>query len=381
MIRVAALLDAPGVAGPARQLTALARALGGQDVEMTLILFHRQGRSPDASFLAALERDAIPHRVLQERRRGDFGVVTQLEATLREIGADIVETHGYKPTTLAWLLRRRGVELPWIGFFHGATAENPKVHFFHWLDRQLMRRADRIVVMSREQSLIYSRHGPPVEVIYNAAIPLAEAASAATSGGFALPAGESGPTLGVIGRLSPEKGCDVFLRAAASLQGRGVAFRGVFVGDGPERKTLEALAAELQLSGRIHFAGRQEDMRPVYQALDLLVIPSRSEGLPNVLLEALQADLPVVATSVGAIPEVLEPAGSGVMVAPGNPEQLAGGIAHALENLRNPAWKAARQNVVKQFSFETRVQAHRTLYQSVLQRTDDEPVPAVGRTG
>src|ERR1044071_2201380 len=119
MIRVAALLDAPGVSGPARQLSALARALREEGVAMTLVLFRRLGRPPDESFLRSLDRDGVPYRVLLERRFGDFTLLTQLRTILADTGADLIETHGYKPTTLAYLLRIRGPRLPWIGFFHG----------------------------------------------------------------------------------------------------------------------------------------------------------------------------------------------------------------------------------------------------------------------
>jgi glycosyltransferase involved in cell wall biosynthesis len=366
MIRVAALLDAPGVSGPARQLSALARALRDEGVVMTLIRFHRQGRPLDAAFSRSLDRDGVPHRLLVERGLGDFSLLAQLRTVLAETGAEIIETHGYKPTTLAWLLRMRGPRLPWIGFFHGATAENLKIHAYQWLDRWLMRRADRVVVMSAFQASSYARLGPPVDVIYNAAIPLAEESLEPGAAPVALSLERDGPRIGVAGRLSPEKGCDVFLRAAAELKGHGVAFQAVFAGDGPERRDLGSLAAALELSDRVHFAGHQADMRPVYRALDLLVIPSRSEGLPNVLLEALQADLPVVATRVGAIPEVLSVANSGVLVPPNDPHALCEGIRSALAHLGDGDWRAARRLVTQRFTLQHRVVAHRDLYVRVL---------------
>jgi len=104
----------------------------------------------------------------------------------------------------------------------------------------------------------------------------------------------------------------------------------------------------------------------VYRRLDTLVIPSRSEGLPNVLLEALAADIPCVATDVGAIPEVLTDPNAGILVPPGSAEKLAAGIVAALALRHAPAAAPARRAAVDRFSLSHRVERHLALYQEVI---------------
>ena len=174
------------------------------------------------------------------------------------------------------------------------------------------------------------------------------------------------PRFGVVGRLSPEKGVDVFLYACDALARRGVSFSAVVAGDGPERARLERLRDTLALGGRVDFIGATSAIASLYASLDLLVIPSRSEGLPNVLLEALRADVPVVATSVGAIPDVLNSPRAGLVVPPGSAAALADGIARALPLRSDPAARNARRQVVDRFSLQRRVAEHLRIYGELL---------------
>jgi glycosyltransferase involved in cell wall biosynthesis len=377
-IRVAALIDAAGISGPARQLAALAAAAKASDMDLTLVLFHRQGH-PVSPYRDLLDRTGIGYRLLTERHAFDLRIISACRQLLEELDVDLLETHGYKPTALAWALRQRGVRLPWLAFFHGATSENIKIRFYNWLDRQLMRSTDRIAVMSRPAAEAFEHLGPPVEIIYNAAIPLAEE-SGAEPLDAAFPPKRDHPRLGVIARLSPEKGVDLFLEAAQLLHRRGVAFSALIIGDGPDRGKLEAQCARLGIGPMITFVGHQRDMRLVYRALDLLVIPSRSEGLPNVLLESLHVGVPVVATAVGGVPEVLEDPRSGVVVPPGDPGALAEGVIQALTHLNDPEWQNAARTAATRFSLAGRIENHRRVYQALLGRSSEarsETLPPV----
>ena len=163
------------------------------------------------------------------------------------------------------------------------------------------------------------------------------------------------PLVGVVGRLSPEKGVDVFLDALARLEARGVAATGVIIGDGPERVRLEQRAAALALGDRAQFTGRIEAMAAAYAALDLLVIPSRSEGLPSTLLEAMQAGLPAVSTRVGAMIELAAAyPGAITLVDKESPEALADGIVAGLARRERSDDAAARRQLLADLSIERR---------------------------
>jgi glycosyltransferase involved in cell wall biosynthesis len=370
-LRVAALMDTCQVSGPGRQLTALAGWLASAGVELVVITFHRAGR-PRAPYLDYLERAGVPYEVIQESGRLDVRLLPRLRRVLARWAPHIVQTHGYRPTALVYALRRAGATWPWIAFFHGATSENVKTRFYHWLDRRMLVRADKVVVMSRRHVAGFSHLGEKVRVVYNAAIPLpAEEAPRVPPTLAAVLAGEiPRPLVGVVGRLSPEKGVDVFLAACRALVQRGVAFSAVVAGDGPQRRQLETQRDALGLRESVHFVGTVSALEPLYSHLDLLVIPSRSEGLPNVLLEALRADVPVVATRVGAIPEVLDSPLAGALVPPGAPDAMADAIERSLTVEKDGDASAARRAIAERFSLPRRLAAHLELYADVLERSD-----------
>lgn len=365
-LRIAALMDTHLVSGPGRQLTALARALAERGHELHVVLLRRVG-APFPPFAEFLAQAGVAHSVLDERAAFDLGVAVALRRRLRELAPDVVQTHSYKFTAIAALLRATGERWPWLAFFHGATDEDAKVRLYNRIDRWLLPRADRVVVMSRAHRESFTALVERVRVVYNAAIPLAGGARSAAGGPDLAPfrstANATGAALlGVVGRLSPEKGVDVLLDALKRLERRQLMPVVVIVGDGPSRSALEARTVQLELSGRVHFVGPVTDVGAVYRQIDLLVLPSRSEGLPNVLLEGLLHDRPAVATAVGAVPEVLTTDDAGIVVQPDDAEALANGIVRGLALIGRPEAAIARATTARRFSLAHRVDSHLALY-------------------
>lgn len=140
------------------------------------------------------------------------------------------------------------------------------------------------------------------------------------------------PRLVCVARLSPEKGIDVLLRAASVLAGQGLAFELAVLGDGPERGSLEGLARELDLSGHVRFEGWRSgaEVHARILASRALILASRSEGLPIVIMEAFALRRPVVASAVGGIPELVMPGDNGWIVSPGSVPELAEAMRQAL---------------------------------------------------
>jgi glycosyltransferase involved in cell wall biosynthesis len=139
-----------------------------------------------------------------------------------------------------------------------------------------------------------------------------------------------GPLVGAVARLEPEKGIEVFVRAAAQLRRVVPSCRFVIVGDGSQRAALQQLAAQLDV--RIAFLGFRIDGPALVGALDLLVVPSFSEGTPLVILEAMAAGVPVVATAVGGIPEQVRAEHEALLVPPGDPGALAAACSRVLHD-------------------------------------------------
>jgi len=352
-----AIIDTAQVSGPGRQLTALLQRLQQAGTETRVLTFHRDGRPP-APFVAFLESAGIPCVVVRERGRFDLSLIGRVRTAVRAIRPQVVQTHSYKATVLAWLLRRMGEPFRWVGCFHGATSENAAVRAYHRLDLRLLRAADRVVIMAEAQRAALGPASAGAVVINNAVLP------PPTAG---LPPGLPPATFAYIGRLSPEKGCDILIEAVADLERSGLEepWSVVVAGDGPEREALTARVATLGLGHRVDFLGQVADPWTVYRRVECVVLPSRSEGLPNVLLEAIAADRAVVATTVGAVPSVIGSSAAAILVPPDDAGALAVAMRQARERGGSAEASRARSAIASEYSLERRVAAHLAIYESL----------------
>ena len=275
-LRIAAMIHTQTVSGPARQLAALAQRLRRDGIEMLIVVFQRKSQ-PLSAYVEYLRAVELPHTVVEERSAFDLGLLAGVKKALGQFRPHIVQTHGYKPSAVAAALRLRRTEWKWIAFWHGTTTENLKVRGYHQLDAFLVRRADRLVVMSDIQRQRFHDLKDGVSVIPNAVLMPSRVVGPPPPSLGDLPR----PLLGVIGRLSSEKGVDVFLHAAARLVELNADFSAVVVGDGPDRAELVALRDSLGLGDRVHFLGHLADASPVYAAIDLLVSRRAVRGFPT----------------------------------------------------------------------------------------------------
>ncbi|OGP61745.1 MAG: hypothetical protein A2V67_10320 [Deltaproteobacteria bacterium RBG_13_61_14] len=175
------------------------------------------------------------------------------------------------------------------------------------------------------------------------------------------------PLLGTIGRLHPQKGVDLLLRALRELKGQFPALKTLIVGEGPALPALRALASDLGLVQDVIFTGLRRDVPNILAAADLLVLASRWEGMPNVVLEAFAAGRAVVATRVGAVEEMVQDGETGILVPAEDPPALARAIGSLLADPPGRARLAAagRARVEKEFSLEKMVRLTQELYEDV----------------
>jgi len=175
-----------------------------------------------------------------------------------------------------------------------------------------------------------------------------------------------GCAVGVVGRLVGGKGHGCFLAAAARLADTPAVAKFLIVGEGPERAALEAEAGRLGVAdGRVLFTGFRDDVPAVLAALDILVLPSTdAEVLPLVVMEALAAGRPVVATSVGGVPEMIEDGVSGLLVPPGDADALAAALRRLTGDatLRARLAGAGRECVERRFTLARMVSETERVY-------------------
>lgn len=213
----------------------------------------------------------------------------------------------------------------------------------------VVRVADRIVV-NAEMLRPNGRAGQRTDVIPSGVdtdrfAPGRDRAAAKTRLGL-----ESGTVvIGTVGRLEPRKGTDTLLDAFAALRSEHSDVALVVVGEGPLRLELAARAERLGIASRVRFLGDRPDVDEVLAALDLFVLPSRTEGMSNALLEAMAMALPVVATAVGGTPEVITDGRSGLLVPADDPPAMAASIGFVLADpARGRGLGAAARAVVEE---------------------------------
>jgi glycosyltransferase involved in cell wall biosynthesis len=375
-IRVLALMESASVGGPAKNLFEFARRAraGGADlppVDLHLATYLRGPAGEPNDFIRAAREAGIPVEVIAEEGRFDFGVLPRLRAVVTRLSPDLIQTHNVKSHLLVRLAR---FSIPWIAFHHGYTARDLRDRLYNHFDRFSLRGARHVVTVCRPFAEMIRGLGVPAErisVLHNSVPPFTAPPAgvvAAVRARFGL--AEGVPVVLAVGRLSSEKGHADLVKAAARLRRvrPELAFRLVLVGDGPERSALEKLVAALALSDLVVLCGHQRDVRPFYALAAALALPSRSEGSPNVLLEAMAAGVPVVAARVGGVPEIAPDGETALLVPPGDAAALAGALTRVLGEPARAAERAGRaqRRVLADFTPERNREQLVRLYQPVL---------------
>jgi glycosyltransferase involved in cell wall biosynthesis len=323
---------------------------------------------PHSSILAVFLNSSNPNLQLHENatREGiashlipctgpiDRSAIAGIRGLVSQTGANVVHAHGYKADMYVYLAMR-SLRTPFVSTCHNWLDNDRKASLYGWLDRRILRRYTRIVAVSEDvrQRLLQGGVGAEKISIIRNGIDLrpfdrAPALLKTELGWSAF------PLVGLAGRLSIEKGVDVFLHAAAHVVARMPNAKFVVAGDGPEKAALESLIVALGIGDNVRMLGRRNDMPSFYASLDVLVSSSRKEGLPIGILEGMASRLPLVATEVGEVPTVIQNGRTGFLVPAEEPGLLAAAIVDLLRDaaLRERLGNAARKLVQEEFSAE-----------------------------
>jgi glycosyltransferase involved in cell wall biosynthesis len=357
--------------GPERQMLGLAEVLPSE-YRTVFISFAEGGRC--GAFLDQVGRQGFEAVALEHDTPYFRLALCDLESHLGRVGADVLCCHGYKANLLGRVAaRRRG--LPVVAVSRGWTGADFKLRVYELLDRLGLRWMDRVVCVSEGQAAKVRRAGVPnrrVLVIRNAIrrdrFDHVDPSYRERLGSyFPEPRGR---IIGAAGRLSPEKGFGNLIRAAVTVTRTDPTVGFVLFGEGPLRTKLATQIANANLAGKFVLAGFRSDLDGFLPFLDLMVLPSYNEGLPNVVLEGFAAGVPVVATAVGGTPEVLEDGVSGYLVPPGNVAVLT---ARILDVLRSDGGGKAmglrgRLRVRREFSFQAQGVQYQRFFDFLLER-------------
>lgn len=398
-IKLLALIEATTVTGPAKNLINFCRnarspeweAAGLPLIDTSIVTFQRgqNGRTSSLtpgeasqasqsnetdSFVRAARDSGIDVDVLYERFRFDPDVIGQLQQIVQRRAPDVIQTHMIKSHFLV-KLSKLGIRYPWVAFHHGYTTTDLKMKFYNQLNRWSLPSATKVVTVCGpfaqhlvkegvSPQRIFIRHNsitPPVSVQPALKAELREKLAIKQDEAIVL----------AVGRFSREKGHLDLINAIGILRDQhpGLAHKLVLVGDGPEQSRVKERARQLGSEEDVILAGQVKDVRPYYAGADVLVLPSHSEGSPNVLLEAMAWHLPVVATDVGGVSEVVSDEQSAILVPPHDPQLLATALARMLEDplLRHRLAEAAAARVTADFSPQSYTRSLIELYSELVQ--------------
>lgn len=308
----------------------------------------------------------------------DFKALLRLRKVVREFKPAILHTHTAKAGFLGRLAASPGKRDPLlVHTFHGHVLDgyfgSLRSSLYRWIERALARRTDAIVAVSSSthEELVHD-HGVGKASQYRiipSGFPCFNLNGTET---MREELGLEGDLVaGMVGRLVPVKGPDVLLRAMPGLLERIPNLKILVVGDGPMRGSLEAWARSSPAKEAIRFTGVRRDMARVFKTLDILVHPSFKEGLPTVVLEAAAANVPVVASRIPGVLDLLEDGKSALLFEPGSPEELCGAVIRLAKDAglrQRLASEALRSMSEKIPDYEGVAWAHARLYNELMER-------------
>jgi glycosyltransferase involved in cell wall biosynthesis len=363
-MRIMHLLAPGGVAGLERVVHALAsgQVQRGHQVLVAMVV---TSVDPVREWVEELRTAAVTVEVLVIPARAYVRERAHVAALCNRFRPDVLHTHGFRPDLVdAGVARRLGI--PRVTTLHGATGQPWYTRIYAWVQVRMIRRFEAVIAVSRALGQSLERAGIPsarLHVVPNAWSSTgqpAERESARLQLGYE--ADEF--ALGWVGRLSYEKGPDVMIDAMAEL--RDLPIKLTMIGDGPERRALEARAVARNVAERIHWTGVVPNAARVFPGFDAWILSSRTEGTPIVLFEAMAAGVPIVATSVGGVPDVIGDA-EAMLVAPDQPAMLARAIrqVHSDYAAAQARARCARERLERDYRSEPWVDRHDVIYRSV----------------
>jgi glycosyltransferase involved in cell wall biosynthesis len=369
MTKVLHIISSGGMYGAEAVILNLSRTLNEGPHRSMLGVFSNLSQ-PNLQLYEIATKQGIEAHAIPCQGQIDRTVPAAVRDLVRQTGATVVHAHGYKADIYVYLAMR-GSRTPIVSTCHTWYDNDLTVRLYGALDRLVLRSYSAVVAVSEEvkQRLLGAGvHKDRIHLIQNG-IDLRPFAASHPSRRD-QPEPDLPLKVGLVGRLAPEKGVDLFLRAAAGVLNEMPLTQFVIVGDGPDRAKLQALIDELGIGKNASLFGRNEDMPSFYASLDLLVSSSRQEGLPIALLEGMASGLPLIATAVGAVPTLVQDSRTGVLVPPENPQALTTAI---VKLLRDPAsrssYGAAARNLIQQeYSAERMAADYLQLYEQAVQK-------------
>jgi len=364
------LISSSGLLGAERVLLEIAEYSKRTGLEVGIGVF-QNSQNPNLELAEVAKRQGLDVQVFPCNGRFDKKTIRMIKDYIDKSGVQILHSHNYKSNFYAWRALSNN-NIQWVVTKHGRRF-GPKLLIYNFLDGFIVRHADRVITVSKEiarkarlagidsKKICLIENGVNLERFRNNIPPDSIRES--------LRIKKDAFVVGTVGALTEEKGHLYLLKAIPKVVQRFPEVIFLFVGDGRERPSLEITTSHLNIKDRVIFAGMRKDVPEILSILNVFVLPSLNEGLPMALLEAQAAQIPVVATRVGAIPDVLEDGVTGILIPPKDPQAIAEAITMILSN-KNFASEIAQkgfERVRDNFSSEKMGSKYHSIYKELIE--------------
>jgi glycosyltransferase involved in cell wall biosynthesis len=341
------------------------------DFELSAIVLN-EGRLAEE-----LRKLSVKVLIVSEASSNLLNAMTQIVRSFRENPCDLIHTHKPKDNVLGVLAGILSCHPLVVRTVHGSpeifTGMKRLRMILHELPNQFCNKflVDRVIAVSNDLKNRLGQYydSDKVVCIHNGISHREMYAGEGSNEIRSMLGLDKGDyVIGSVGRLTAVKGHEFLIRAAAHFVEGPRIVKVILVGDGPLRKHLEELAFHLGVSERVIFTGHQEHPRGFLRAMDVFVLPSLNEGIPLALLEAMSVSLPIVASRVGGVPEVIEHERAGLLVEPGNEQELAKACNRFIRDklLADTLGSAAHLKVTSHFSSEVMAAKVVSLYRHLI---------------
>jgi len=327
--------------------------------------------NPHLEIIDAAQKSGFKNVIFDSNSPIDLNLISSIKKFLKENKIDILHTHNYK-SDITGFLATLNTKVKWVATMHGWTSTDPKIRWYESLDRFVLKFARKIICVSANNSERLLKQGVDqikVAIIDNG-INVAKFDLIRSNQNLktALGIDNKDIVVCIVGRLSKEKGHKILLKAISSIIPQYPNLKCLVVGDGPLMTNLQELSESLRISRHLIFTGNRQDVADIYKICDILVNASYTEGLPMTILEAMAAKVTVIATKVGAVPQVIRNGESGVLLEAGDPDTLSQAIISLIKDAQKRTTMAqhAYNDVCSQYGEQRMAENYKNLYQGLI---------------
>ena len=368
-MKVVHIIDSEGMYGAEYVLYNLLPCLRDIGIDATLACLSPTG-SAGADLGRALDEKGVPVVYLDERKKISMKGLLSIYRTLRSSRADILHVHGYKATILGGMAARiAGV--PIISTYHAEAGKYPELSTYVNIETPFLKWASRIIAVSdiiRNELIRRGISEAKLCVIHNGIVdptrhPMSDFSPVVES--------ETALRILCIGRLIPVKRFDLAIRAISVLRREFPDVHLTIAGAGPLQAELQSLATDLGLGAFVSMPGYISDTGELFRKSAVFALPSETEGSPITLIEAMAYAKPIVASAVGAIPEMVSGNAGSKLIAPCNLEQLIDALRRFMSDsvYRRESGRLARKRFERLFTAETMAVRYGEQYEACLRGT------------